>query len=430
MRRIAQVCIAGALAAYYLVPGTTCTYRSLHNVLPAVDVMLHPLRAGLVAFAVFVLIMLAYVRRVRGSQAPEGLWIGAFALVVAITAPYLFGASSVVELRCLMAVIPFGVGLAAARLYDGSPATFGCLALLGAVQSGIAVVGFARGDMVDVGGGLARASGSFADPGTLYPVLAVAAVAALWLACSARRTQAFALWTFCSAVLLTGLLLTWSRVGVLSVAAGLAALGVSTLPARKAVAQAALPLALLICVVFLHAGAPDGMAMQPDLVGDTPTHWRVGVRTFRTHWMTGVGAGRIPRWAPQKPGRQEEGGTGGLDPHSEPLLWMDEFGIGGLLLLLFAFVDAAHALRSSRTGIGAPTLAAWAVLGVVALFRGVLLYSPNPAEPFLVGVLLGTTLLVGGESSDTGDGIAPGPASTNGVPVKQPASEAGLVSTR
>jgi len=271
-------------------------------------------------------------------------------------------------------------------------------ALIGTV---LGLVGFGP-ESFAVAGSISRAYGSFGRPNSFAGYLEMSLFPALWLgmyylartwghlgAYRLARLRGFpasqierhalagslgltALLGGSAAMMLVGILVSFSRGAWLGVVAGFAVSGLLALRRRIVVALALAPAALLLVTLALGTVAPSTLTDRITSIADearpfdaasipiTPenfavvermAHWQAGWRMFQDHPLTGIGAGnfneRYPDYFVRTEFRTSQGHA-----HNYYIHILAETGIVGLLLYLtaatsFFVLSAIVALRST-----------------------------------------------------------------------------------
>ncbi len=252
----------------------------------------------------------------------------------------------------------FPIAFAAVRTPRHAGA-FAAVFVGGAIAS--AVYGLSRAP------GGSRLEGAGVDPNIL--ALALVAALALSVAMTAQRTRVPAVragWIIGAAACLTGVLLTGSRGGLVSLAVagvlGVALAGRGRRPRAALLAVAALALSVAYVAVLAPAATrervthPSGGSGRADL-------WRVGGRVVAHHPLVGVGAGNFPRatihelLAPGTLTRSRYIVDTPKVAHNVYLEVQAELGIPGLLLFLSLIAFSLACCRSAWrrfAAIGAP----------------------------------------------------------------------------
>lgn len=279
------------------------------------------------------------------------------------------------------------------------------IAITGALESlagtVLGLVGFGPASFA-VGGSISRAYGSFGRPNSFAGFLEMSLFPALWLAVYMlthvwsdlrayresrlqgfaasrdqrqqllRSTAVFALLAASTAIMLLGVLISFSRGAWVGVAAGLAVSGLLAVRHRIALVVAAAPIAVLLGLMALASIAPASLTDRLTSIADearpfnaasipiTPenfavvermAHWQAGWHMFEDHPLTGVGIGnfnaRYPDYFVRTEFRFSQGHA-----HNYYIHTLAETGMVGLALYLtlagsFLILAATVAIRST-----------------------------------------------------------------------------------
>jgi putative inorganic carbon (HCO3(-)) transporter len=223
-----------------------------------------------------------------------------------------------------------------------------------------------------------RLAGTVGDPNLLASVLVVAMIFSAALALTARRGSLGRLlgWTG-SAVCIVGLILTFSRGGLLTLAMALVI--APFFSRRKGAAFAGVALLALTVVFYFAALAPqdarDRLSAQNGGSGRTDI-WKVGWRLVEANPVVGVGAGNFPAASVEyilEPGAMTHKGTLIDEPavaHNMYLQVLGELGVIGLAMFASILIGSIGAgivaTRRFREG-GDSQLAILSAAAVVSL---------------------------------------------------------------
>lgn len=265
----------------------------------------------------------------------------------------------------------------------------------------LGLIGFGPASFA-VAGSISRAYGSFGRPNSFAGYLEISLFPALWLGvyalvvawgrfrayqharlggmtASRAARRGLARWLGlavilggASAIMLLGILISFSRGAWLGVAAGLGISGLLALRSRIVIAAAIAPAALLVLTLGLVTVAPSTLTGRLASIGDearpfdaasipiTPdnfavvermAHWQAGWHMFEDHPLTGVGVGnfnaRYPDYFVRTEFRYSQGHA-----HNYYIHTLAETGIIGLFVYLtlavsFLALAAVVALRSA-----------------------------------------------------------------------------------
>lgn len=180
-----------------------------------------------------------------------------------------------------------------------------------------------------------RVNSLFWDPAAFarFEALALITIVALFGLARSRRTLMAG--GGLAALIFAGLVLSYSRSGLLMLIAGLVALAAAWRPRTAALAAAATVVGVVIAFGALTAaGALDATADR--LTSDRLSLARSGVDEFREHPLAGVGLGSF--------GLAADNPDAVLGPHNVVVGVAAELGVLGLVALLALFVTVAGAI--------------------------------------------------------------------------------------
>lgn len=241
------------------------------------------------------------------------------------------------------------------------------------------VPGFTFGSvrLVNTGAGwIKRVGAFFYDPNYLAGFLAVSLLVGLAMLVHSKSLWRAVACLGASAVIGAGVLVTFSRTGLVGVAAGVAIV-VLTAPKRRVLPLVMLLLALAIAAFAMSPAAiMDRVTSIGNATGDQsnatrvymfPSAWEIA----RDHWVFGTGLSAFRQAYPEY--RRLQADSTVLKPHEIPLSLFSETGVAGIiaqLILVWALVKTFWRRRPGGwTAAESFALAGIVSLGVQSLFQ-------------------------------------------------------------
>jgi hypothetical protein len=297
-------------------------------------------------------------------------------------------------MECMTIVMPIAVGLLVARIVGDARAIAGVVVCAAAIQSYYAVTGIFHHEMTMVSGTVLRAGGTFQDPNALYTVMLFALPLAVVGAVEESRTLPMSGWLVASGMILSALILSWSRGGVIGASCGLAWLLFRAV--RRPWPVCCGILVLLAGCAFVLFARGHGVANARSAQGSENsrvTSMRDSLTIFERHPLGGVGVGAIGAPIPIVVDGVATTEIGTF-PKNLLLLWMDEMGIVGVAIIGFMAFGFATVTYRNGTLIGAALGAAGIGVMVAGCFDTPIGVSGTAAGNVLAGVLVGAVLLI------------------------------------
>ena len=226
----------------------------------------------------------------------------------------------------------------------------------------------------------ARAVGIFLNPNELAAYLLVVLGLAAGVACYARQTPLRILGGVTALASALALGATYSRWGFLAAAVGAAFFAVCTGGRRAWAGVGVVVVAALILVL-----GPGQAHHNPRDDTSRIVAWTTGVRTWLAFPLTGIGPLAYRRTYDVMRPPEAPGGDApvAFDPHSLPLAYLDESGLGGFGALLVCWTiyirEIARVLRTAgprRRGLALALTGGLVALNVHVLVNTISIYFP------------------------------------------------------
>lgn len=330
-------------------------------------------------------------------------------VVLACLGLYVVGLSSTILLfrqdlvaanNSLLVLTSLTAGLLSALLTRRAEAVLRLLCTLGAIQALYSLWLFKQGVNVIQSGTVLRMGGTFGNPGELYTLEMVALTASMVFAVRSKQPLAMGLWVVCSAVVLSALLMTWYRGGILGAGAAVCAVSYKlTSDKRSFVAAAAVALAVIAVVFFVRVSGGANAASSSRSIYGREAAWSRAFHIFLNNPVTGIGTGAMEIPVVQKV--QRSGGPRQevlLEPRNIYLQFLGELGIAGGLLLVGWFWGVRNLVqRSSNASVA--LLGIWVCLAVSGLTDTIAGVSVRPAGNFILGSVIVATLFLANEDA-------------------------------
>ncbi|MGC8668802.1 MAG: hypothetical protein ACP5VE_11885 [Chthonomonadales bacterium] len=330
---------------------------------------------GAVAVALATLSLGSYLPAVFRREDAFGLWL--------ITAVWL-GLSAAVILHPLsqadvvgdesILLLAYGVGLAGARVLPRLDSVIAILVACGALRCVLAIaLAVAPAEVVPPGD--VRLQWLFQSPKDLLPFPVLILPFAVHGVLEASRPRARAFYLFSTAMMVAGLLILHQWTAAIAALIGVLWLVRNRAEVRRRVLLLALALAVVLGVIFLRIGRP---LTAPEIARSFERRMelvRSAAARFGHHWLEGAGAGVVRTSMVAAPSGGREGAAllmeaGRIyDPQSQFLLWLDQMGIaGGLLLLGFGWF-AWRIVRGAQAAWADAAAASWLSLALAGVFN-------------------------------------------------------------
>lgn len=250
--------------------------------------------------------------------------------------------------------------------------------MIALAQTYVPGVRFGSVRLVNTGGGawIKRVGAFFYDPNYLAGFLAVTLLVGLALLVHSRSWSRAALCLAATGVIGAGVLVTFSRTGLVGVAAGVLIV-VLTAPRARLLPLIAVMVAL---VVIAGSMAPASIMERVTSIGNAKSDQSNATRVYmfpsayeigRDNWVFGTGLGAFRYAYPEY--RRLQADPSVLKPHEIPLSMFSEMGIAGILAQLVLLWALARCFWHSRprgwSAMESFALAGLVSLGVQSLFQ-------------------------------------------------------------
>ena len=198
----------------------------------------------------------------------------------------------------------------------------------------------------------ARASGTFPDPLTFYPIALMGIFLLLPMAISENRLPARVAYWLSTAVVGTALFLTFTRAAVMGLAAGLIWLAYEERRRRFVKLLAVLAVALMVVTMLARATTKEGnFGMDRSALGRVQI-WRMSANIIRDNWLLGVGFSGYngyrevqERYIDVKAGNFH---FNNVDPLNQAITMTAFHGVPGAVVFLLLVYATWAACRSGR----------------------------------------------------------------------------------
>ncbi|MEO7719551.1 MAG: hypothetical protein ABIY70_25390 [Capsulimonas sp.] len=247
-----------------------------------------------------------------------------------------------------------------------------------------------------VSGDVQRASGTFHSANSLYFLTLIALMLCMAATTSSRTFLQRFSWTVALAVVFAAFLLTWYRAAAIALAISTVWYYYKQHNARRTQLAAIGAIALLFCGMTFQLRSHNTMSkLSSDRsLGSHLDLWRIGAKVFENNFVSGVGVGSL-----QIPVINQSLSSKGvihqqimITPMSTPLLWLDEMGVLGGILLVGIVIAIINTIKKDESLTQTGLSSAWLALAIVSLTNvpfGTVETLPSTA---LIGVLLGVTM--------------------------------------
>ena len=362
---------------------------------------------GMVAVVLAALAMGLYLPAVLQNKDKFALWLVTgvwLALDIAAIAQPFTGARYAEESRYILnasfLLLAYAFGLIGARLLPDLRNYIVVLVACGAVKSIIAILLLIASNQASVPNVLRDQPllWMLQSPKDLasYPVFLLPFAVSGILTASRPTSRVF--YMLSTAVMVAALLISRECSAAAAGVVGLLWLARNRLEGRRPLAVLALTLALVFAVMYVRTGGPltvTGFARSVDTRFQLV---RKGAEVFGQQWWAGVGIGHEPLSMQITPAHPMEPEIF-ADPQSQYLLFLDQMGlVGGLLLLGFGRF-AWRAVRSTDARWKDVVASSWLSLAFAGVFITLFGLSTLSSGNILFATLVGITMRLGDSSS-------------------------------
>jgi uncharacterized BrkB/YihY/UPF0761 family membrane protein len=352
------------------------------------------------------LVWILYYRVASRSGDSFGLWLatGAWLSISVITILSL-AHHPVIGCRVANMLLGYVGGLAVVLVFRNKELFISALIAAGALQSVIAILFLVNGIHPFISGTMDRATGTFDSPSLLYLMPVFILPFAVVRILTSERTLTTTYYMLCTSSLLSALVLTWERTGVLATAVGLMWLIVHYAEPKKRLPFIAMCLLLTFAVFFVRANGPLNHASSNRSIRSRFEFLKSGVATFGEHWLNGVGVGNVSLTVPN----DEIGQSGDIQltqPYNQFLFWFDEMGIFGVVLSCLFILFIYRTVKLSNADYRNALVAVWLSVSCAALFNTLFGFYIPTCGNMLFGSLLGLTMCIGSsQPKDTSNAV-------------------------
>lgn len=344
-------------------------------------------------FVVFLtsIIWATYWKAVKFNQSTKILWWLSGIYLAAFVATYANDIkSNTVAVECTSVTVSIGVGLTFARLCGNSILTLKLACVVVCILALNAVYDHAHSVNTVTSGTVLRAGGPTGHPLELAYTVIIILPILIQLSTQLGHWIKSVAWLTGSSISIACLILTVSRCGI---AAGLAACVFVCVKRQKLLAT--FIAFSLICLVVnqVRSTGPENLASTNRSNSSRLLILKSGWRNFSENWLTGIGPGELNMSIPAEY-RGIKTYKSAQDTNNLPIMWLTEFGIGGLVFLAFFVHYISSVLHRTSLSIRSGMAAAWIAIALAGIFDVPFGTSLEFTPTILVGALLGATLLV------------------------------------
>jgi hypothetical protein len=338
---------------------------------------------------------LLYVRSTSSIYSVRFLWwaVGIYIVALVVSPLCQFGYDSA-NATCTVVASALGLGLLFSFLC-GSPRAALMLSSVAAICLALsAVCDYAIKLNVMASGSLWRAGGPMNQPLELSNTLLPFPMFLVFFSTEGRNAIQGTSWLIGAGTTLSALILAACRGPIAAVAAALTFMCINVKRLSAFIAVIVVFAAACSAMNFVRTdGAVNYFSTLRSNAGRIVV-WEAGWKVFEKHWISGVGPGELdmPIHATLLGRHLDEAAS-----QSSNLLlqWLDELGGGGGMLLILIACCITSILRRSESPLSRPLAAAWLGIAFAGIFDVPFGTNVEIAPTFVVGLLLGVTMMVG-----------------------------------